>query len=376
VNKEEILQQYPKKRLSPEDGMAVTASVWEEAHDEHRLTQRLHTLLERGPGIVTGLEVVASDPPDTSVYVLPGIAISPDGDTIVIQDPVTYDLRAAQGAVKLLLTYTESKPKPEKNAEGELLRYVHAQFGLEAVALETNASAGVELARVYLTEHGVVLQNATRQKSPADNEIDVRFRHEIGASASTPLTIAICSLDDTVPTCHEPGIQATIRFLHQSAHQPVWVDVNVPLSGRLQQYPLVVLAAPGEFTLPVEKMNALYAYMQNGGTLLLESCNQNGNSEAALTAFQSLLESLGVAFTPLPEDHTLLQEPHLFATPPIGATGREPQIWIGEGVILSAADYGCLWAGHSHDGQPSREQIRTAHEWGVNLLTYANSKRR
>ena len=92
MNIEELLQRYPTKRIKPVDGMAVTSEVWEEAHEYHRQSQGCHALFSHGPGILAGLEVIASDPPDTSVYILPGIAIDPVGQTIVLPQPVAYDI--------------------------------------------------------------------------------------------------------------------------------------------------------------------------------------------------------------------------------------------------------------------------------------------
>ena len=43
--------------------MAVTAQVWEEAHEYHRQQLRFHALLSHRPGILAGLEVIASQPP-------------------------------------------------------------------------------------------------------------------------------------------------------------------------------------------------------------------------------------------------------------------------------------------------------------------------
>ena len=43
----------------------------------------------------------------------------------------------------------------------------------------------------------------------------------------------------------------------------------------------------------------------------------------------------------------------------------------GEGVIFSMCDYGCLWQGARRDNLASREEIRTAYEWGGNIVAYA-----
>ena len=60
---EELLQKYPTRRIKPVNGMAVTAEVWEEAHEYHRQSQGLQTVFSRGAGILAGLEVIAGDPP-------------------------------------------------------------------------------------------------------------------------------------------------------------------------------------------------------------------------------------------------------------------------------------------------------------------------
>src|SRR5690606_6939207 len=98
----EALSIFPHKRIRAVDGMAVTAEVWEEAHDYHRQLNRLHTVLHHGAGIVTGLEVIASDPPDNSVYLLPGLAVDSVGQTIVVPEPRAYDLGNAEGRLYLI----------------------------------------------------------------------------------------------------------------------------------------------------------------------------------------------------------------------------------------------------------------------------------
>jgi hypothetical protein len=52
-----------------------------------------------------------------------------------------------------------------------------------------------------------------------------------------------------------------------------------------------------------------------------------------------------------------------------------PGLKVGEGVIVSACDYGCLWQGERRGRAASREEIRAAHEWGSNLMAYAVARR-
>ena len=91
---EEFLKDFQNARIKPIDGMAVTADVWEKSHDYHRAQQSMHNLFGHGAGIASGLEVLASDPPDNSIYILPGVAFDRAGQMIVLQEPVAYDLGA------------------------------------------------------------------------------------------------------------------------------------------------------------------------------------------------------------------------------------------------------------------------------------------
>jgi hypothetical protein len=124
-------------------------------------------------------------------------------------------------------------------------------------------------------------------------------------------------------------------------------------------------------------MTALYSYVQGGGTLLIESCRQSGGGASpADEAITRLLKSLGFQLADLSADHTLLTDPFLFALPPDGfETGGQRQLQVGEGVIYSTYDYGRLWQGKQRDGKPGREVIRTAMEWGSNLVYYALNRR-
>jgi hypothetical protein len=44
-------------------------------------------------------------------------------------------------------------------------------------------------------------------------------------------------------------------------------------------------------------------------------------------------------------------------------------------VIISSYDYGCLWCGERRNGPAEREAIRSAMEWGENLVQFAVARR-
>jgi hypothetical protein len=375
----ELLQEFPARRIQPLDGMAVTAQVWEEAHDYHRRFQQLHDRVRHGPEIVTGLGVIASDPPDSSVYILPGVAVDPRGQVIVVTEPVAYDVGAAHGLLYLLLTYEESSPTPDRDQEDSPL-YVQAQFGIEATMAWPDTPC-LELARVRRRDRKAPLVDAREAEHPAPNEIDLRFRPDAaqaGAATKAIASIAVCYTGGLKNVQQGHGANYLARALRHAGRR-AWVDDRVPLASGLETYTLVYLVGRDAFQLNRDEMSALYAYLQAGGTLLIESCrrgDEDGDPPSD-ASFLDLLGSMGVELKKVQRGHDLLVSPHLFAAPPPGyETGGPPAVSVGGGVIFSTGDYGCLWQGERRGRAASREEIRTAMEWGENIIAYALKRSR
>jgi hypothetical protein len=390
MTKDYLWQEHPTKWIEPVDGLAVTAAVWREAHDYHRQRQRFHALLSHGPGIVAGLEVVASDPPDSTVYILPGVAVDPRGETIAVTEPVAYDVGAAASPdpLYLLLTYEQSRPRSGGQEEGPL--YTHAEFGIEArpILPDRHETAYIELARFRRQDRQAPLANARDAEGPGLNEIDMRFRLVSVGPAPRPAVPVCMAVSYAGGAAAEHGRGATYlaRALRRSRNHPgdlhAWVDVGVPLTPGLESYTLVYLVGQGAFQLNRDEMNALYAYLQGGGTVLFESCRRGvkAGDPPADASFSDVLASLGISAQELPPGHDLLVEPYLFAAPPPGfETEGTPKVLLGTAagghVILSSCDYGCLWQGERRGRAASREEIRTAMEWGNNLVAYALKSR-
>ena len=378
--KEDLLKEVPIRRIKPFDGMSVTAAVWEEAHEYHRQQQRFHNLLNHGAGILTGLEAIASDPPDNSVYILPGIACDSAGQTIVLPEPLSFDLGAAQGTIYLLLSYGEGGPRTEAGGEGDNTLYIHAQYSLEA-GPALPETGYVELARVRRQERGAPIRDAQDRWLPKPNEIDLRFRRDIGAKARDVASVAVCYLGGPADKRHGRGVNFLANALGHSDDLSLWVDDQVPLTAGadLSGYTLVYLVGLGAFRLTPDEMNVLYAYLQGHGTLLFESCRHDapaGNPPAD-AAFLDMLSSFGLQLNELRPDHRLLVEPWLFAAPPPGfETEGAPNIRLSDDVILTDCDYGCLWQGERRGRAATREEIRAALEWGRNLVAYAIERRK
>jgi len=386
------LKEFPTRRIEPVDGMAVTAAVWKEAHDYHLAQQRFHALFGHGPGIVAGLEVVSSDPPDSTLYIMPGMAIDPNGEAIAVTEPVAYDVGTAHGLLYLLLNYELSRPRSSGGPEEPL--YVHAEFGIEVRPTLPDTPC-VELARTKRASRDSALLNAQDAEHPGPNEIDLRFRSLHGSAARTALpaataTLAVCHVgsgkgDKSSEHVHERGTTYLARAL-RSGHPDgldAWVDLGVPLAPGLENYTLVYLVGHGAFQLGRDEMNAVYTYVQGGGTLMFEGCRRGAPSDnlPADASFSDLLASFGVSCQELQPGDSLLVEPYLFGAPPPGfETEGTPKVLVGAAaagrVIWSTCDYGCLWQGERRGRAALREEIRSAAEWGSNLISYALMQRR
>ncbi|HRV96226.1 MAG TPA: hypothetical protein P5526_29000, partial [Anaerolineae bacterium] len=210
---QELLENYPLKRINPFDGMAITSDVWQEAHDFHRRSHSFLTMLSHGSGIVVGLEVMASDPPDTSVYILPGVAIDPMGQVIVLPQPVSYDIGDdLAGQIYLLIGYHESRPRSANGSQGEgEPLYVHTEFSITAQS-ELPDAPRVELARINRSSRTSIFKDARNPADPGPDEIDLRNRRNVGAPPT--VSIAVCYLGQVAPKKHGRGASFLAQILN------------------------------------------------------------------------------------------------------------------------------------------------------------------
>ncbi len=373
-DKKKVLERVPKRRLHPTDGLAVTAKVWATAHDYHRLRLDAHQALAHAPGVLLGLDVIASDPPDSTVYILPGIALAPGGELIVVEDPVAYDLGSAEGPLTLWLTYAEGPPHSESDPEAGEVAYVSAQFGVEVQPSHVPVE-GVELARMRRTADDAPLTDAEEATFPAPNEIDLRFRRKMTPPVA-PVRLAVSRWGEGEALApHVAGARALGQALRHAGRTPLWVDVDVPLDSALGGYTALYLVV-GTADAETEALNALYDFLQNGGTVFAEvgAADEDGTIEAAVF---DMLGSLGIALEPVVDDHALLTTPHLFVALPGArpADAETPALMVGEGVVFSRAGLGAAWVGRRDGALLTRAEIRAAHEWGENLIHYAEARK-
>ncbi len=369
---QELLEKFPTRRIKPDDGMAVTADVWEEAHEHHRQSQGLLTLFSRGTGILTGLQVMASDPSDTSVYISPGIAVDETGQIIVLTQPVAYDIGQDQdGLLYLLLSHSESRPRRGKGeAQEGAPRYIVDEFSITAQSTQP-ATPSVELARVKRSSRNAVFLDAVNPAQPSLDELDLRYRREVGAPRET--RIAVSYLGQIADKNQGLGISYLAQALNHSGNHHILVEDNVPVGPGIVNNTVVYLVGQGNFELTAGIMNGLRNYVYKGqGTLLIESLDQ-----AAEAVFMEFLKTKDMLPDIIQPGHRLLISPNLFAAPPSGfVTQGNPKLLFSEGVIFSTHNYGLLWQGQREGRAASREEIRSAMEWGANILAYAQSRQK
>ncbi len=352
------LNNFPKTQIKPYDGMSVTADVWAQAHEEHRQAERAHNASFHGSGIVNGLEVVANDPPDQYVFVSPGVAVDSAGNTIVVSEPVAYDFGAlAEGTLFLLLGHGER----EISGVQKEVRYIQNEFVIAARSNMPKRPA-VELARVTLSEPKAPVKNAANPAHPETEELDLRFRTLIGAEPKQFVRVALCGAGDELPHAAR-GWRFLARECQRETPYQLVIDYDVPLTTELKDYDLVYWGGKGAFKINSDGVMALREYLDQEKQLIIEALD-----EAAQEPCQALIKKLGRELHPLTESDSVLVEPFLFDVPPEGSHGSH--VLLGQQVIYSAAGYSLSWSGKIDGEKTPRAKIRSAHEWGVNMICY------
>lgn len=354
---------FPSRRIKPFDGMEITAEVWEEAHAYHSQALQFHNHFFHGLGILSGFEVLASDPADNMVYIMPGAAVDPLGRMLVLAEPVAYDFGdAATGTLYLTISYRE-KERPTKAASEESPRYLEQDFVLTARAsLPTQTQ--IELARLTRATRNAPIGNAVDQLQPQNNEIDLRYRLQIPLKELHKLSAGVVYLGKVKNKTHGRGLSALAEELKERSDWSIIVEDNLKLEKSALVYSLLYLVAEGEIAWEEGQISTLKAFLEQDGLLFIETCDK-----PAATSVSKLCELLRTNPKPVRKEHALLSSPWHFAEAPAGFF-KEGELQAKDRVVLSTFNYGRLWFGELNEGVPSREAIRSAMEFGQNLVTY------
>ncbi len=363
------------ERLKAKDGMAVNAKIWQQAHDYHLRHQQAHYLFSHGSGIVSGLNVKArEDMGIRRVLIEAGIAVDPQGRILILERGTRYAIPPdKEGLVYLFIMGQGEKVLSQTSKKDPLL--VHNAFIINSSStLPDNA---VELARIDIWGKNKKITDAKNQMQPQTNELDLRFRKNVGAAPERVARIAISYLGNagskSLPLYKDKAGHLARALSHLLGYQ-VWADDNIPLvADQLLAYALVYLheyAQTRSTDLRAAEMAALRTYLNKGGILFIDS--EQGESSPLL---QRLSKDFNIHFQDLPVEHALLSFPFPFAASPDGHTPKG-SLKLGNSVIFSARGFGYLWQRQPDNGAPpAREKIRAALEWGANMVDYAVEQR-
>lgn len=376
----------PLQRLHVYDSLMMNAQRWLLAHEYHRQRQNVHYQAVNQPGIVCGLGVTLSDPPESTasqfrdrrwVKIQPGIAIDVAGNVIVVDEAVNRYCRIAAKppatgtlTVYVVVSYVEpnipgSHPHPE---------VVQEQFRIDQKTHPPDDHE-IELCRIQLSADFVQLDAPKDVLFPDLNQLDLNHRLLAQAKPIATVQAAQVKPSVTLPGALTPG--HALKYLAQAtpalypAMQVLAADAVVPLqAAAIAPYDLLILDAAHGHTLSASEQDALDQHLANGGVLVIES--QEYGVFDGMTLPPMLGRSLQHWYL-LPKEHPLRSQPFLFAAPP-DIDQSFLQVWSGEGVVVVEGGLSVAWAPDSQQ-RHTRNDLRTAQEFGINLLHFAHRRR-
>jgi hypothetical protein len=396
---DEIIK-FQLKRVNPFQGLVIDADAWQDAHNYHRNQQRLHLLAFHKTGIVEGLEVAANDPANLSVTIQPGLAIDPEGNTIIISQTQNYQIQTRQkGIIYLVIQFREIPTEPYQPPEGGQATRI-----LEAYRIEQRdklpSEPHLELARIDFDPAEEVIRNAKNPSKAGKNEINLSFRQEAkvaapakpvapAKAAATPtieeppshnrktLVLGHAVLGEADKNLHINGLQNLARETNRENSIVIDIAENISLDNDIGQYAMIYLTGNSSFELSEEQQAALSGFLKSNGVIFGEGCSE-GQEEAKSKgarefglAFNQLASQLNCKLETIQHGHPLLSAAHIFSAVPRGA---EPNGLILQGgqMVYSGSDYGCAWQGGHEDDLLSRDIIRSSFEMGANIIAYAH----
>ena len=374
--KTEELAAFAMQRVTAHEGLAIDAATWTDAHMYHQTAQRLHTRALHGWGIVSGLRVVAADPPARTVILQPGLAIDRYGNVIRVAQPVRVALtQTGSGTVCVVLRFVDMPVDGSTNSPPSR---VNEFFNALAVTDLPLQQSDIEVARVELGSGSVPIQTAGTPWAPEVHEIDERFRHQMRPATADTLTVGQLILgDQTGRPLHQQGVANVLRHLRASAPCVVQFAGEMHIDAAVGQCNLLYLAGAGAMRLTPKEGAQLLAFLRGGGTLFAEPCfdeetrrQENGRFVAS---FQRLMADLKYELTAIGADHPVFNARYTFGAPAAG-TGGQAALFGKGNAILNPNDYGCCWQGGTQAKPLPREVIRSAVEFAENVAWHASEQ--
>lgn len=384
----ESVNKFRFLRVNPFRGLLVDETTWADAHDYHRNQMRFHLLALHGVGIVQGLDVTASQPPDMKVTVKPGLAIDPEGRLILLTEPqvVTVPAQDSITTAFIVLEYLEKPTHQQNVTEGGTPQHARILEDCQVRASLEASPSGVELARISLEPRSRQIRTAANPLQPGSNEIDLTGRTIVsggggGAKANRlNITIGVLrhgSANSVEWKRHTEGLRRLLRDTgaNTDLDANLLEGVNPMDETALRSCRLLYMTGRTAFKYSPEEEQALRRFLDRGGILWAEPC-RNGMPSGTPDDFSRSCIELAQRLNRQPIQprlgHPLLTARYLFSVPPI-AVDPSGVVVEANRMIITTGDFGCLWEGRGQERTeaPSRETIRAAQEFGANALFMA-----
>ncbi len=374
----------PLHRVNVYDGLMMNAERWGLAHHYHRQRQNVHYQSLNEPGIVCGLGVRVVEAPSEAnarfrdkrwVEIQPGIAIDLEGNPIIVDPSTNRKFRIATSApstgtltVYLVASYVE----PETENSGETVSPDHLLREWFRFDEKTSPPTDkeIELCRIELQGGTVELENPEDVFFPKENQINLCHRRQVKVRPQATIKVAT-----TINATYD-----NLLYLMQSVSRLYPSLQGITEIGQansdtdLSNYDLIYVTASQAIDLYDNELRLFRQYLETGGVILVELSQENRN--LLEQAKQAIAYQFHISLQPWQElsfNHPLRTQPFLFAKPP--RINQHPiQLWNAGGIILIEGDLSAAW-GLNESLNLERHDIRSAQEFGINILTFAWQQR-
>jgi len=377
----------PVVGINPFNELPIDAEIWRTAHGHHHMHRYLHALSAHRPGVVLGLEVVASKAAERTIVIAPGIAIDPEGRTIVVRDPVTLTIEpVSRMYIYITLAFLRAHDRASGVTVGDGQQYYKEVEGYDLTATkELPRTPYVELARIYCSTQDKNIRDAANQSAPGSDEINCLYRPTAFPHCFADVGVGELSyVPKTSASPWNPNRAGLWNLLREGNaaqfHLTFTGSINLlsQTSGQSSADPALLYVAGRQAFQPLKdtEIEGLHRFLDGGGMLFAEA--GQGNPDFA-AGFEDLVSQIGGKLRPVTRGNPLLTSHHVFSAPPPGGQSSgtvtsDPD----NGIIFSTYDYGAAWQGEvdKPDAPDARSRILQAQEFGLNVIAAAAARRR
>ena len=377
----------PVVGINPFNELPIDAEIWRTAHGHHHTHRYLHAVTAHRPGVVAGLEVIASAAAERTIVIAPGIAIDPDGRTIVVREPVVLTIEpVSRMYIYITLAFLRAHDRASGITVGDGQQYYKEVEGYDLTATkELPRTPYVELARIYCSTQDKNVRDAANPSAPGSDEINRLYRPMAFPHCFADVGIGELSyVPKTSASPWNPNRAGLWNLLREgnAAQFHLTFTGSINLLGQsadpFNAEPALLYVAGRQSFQPLKdaEVEGLRQYLDAGGLLFAEA--GQGNAEFA-AGFQELAGQLGAQLKNVTRGNPLLTAHHVFSSPPPGGqSSGTVTADMDNGIVFSTYDYGAAWQGEvdKPDAPDSRSRILQAQEFGLNVIAAAAARRR